>query len=431
MGNPDFSSQDEITSYQNLSLKKLLNYLDKRSPFYSEYFKTHKINIDSIKSVKDLTKIPVVTKDQLQEYNMEFLCVDKRDVVEYCTTSGTMGNPVTVALTENDLSRLAKNELESFTCTGLTNDDVILLMLSLDRMFMAGIAYYLGARDLGAGIIRGGPANFPMQLELIKRMKPTVLVAVPTFINGLVYYARENKVNLNDTSVKKIICIGENIREANFSLNALGKKITESWNVELFSTYASTEQQTAFTECGHGIGGHHHADMLIFEILDEAGNQLSAGFPGELVITTLGVEGMPLLRYKTGDICAFFDEPCACGRVTVRLGPVIGRKQQMIKYNGTTLYPQALFNILNSLESIRDYIIILEKNELGSDHITIFTALRSEDKQSELLIKHALQSALRVVPELRFTTLSEIQKLQVVEGKRKINKLLDNRNSQL
>ena len=126
---------------------------------------------------------------------------------------------------------------------------------------------------------------------------------MPSFILKLIAYADEHKIDINSSSVKKAICIGENIRNADFSLNMLGKKITGSWNIKLFSTYASTEMQTAFTECVLGKGGHLQPDLLIVELLDESNQPVKAGEPGEVTITTLGVEGMPLLRYKTGDIC--------------------------------------------------------------------------------------------------------------------------------
>src|SRR5690606_3508412 len=117
-----------------------------------------------------------------------------------------------------------------------------------------------------------------------------------------------------------------------FNLNVLGKKITEYWNIQLYSTYASTEMQTAFTECHAGKGGHQQPDLIILEILDESGNQLPEGVYGEVTITTLGIEAMPLLRYRTGDIACYYQEPCRCGRHSKRLSPVIGRKQQMIKF---------------------------------------------------------------------------------------------------
>lgn len=122
--------------------------------------------------------------------------------------------------------------------------------------------------------------------------------------------------------------MGENIRNGDFSLNPIGKRITDAWKIKLYSTYASTEMQTAFTECTECRGGHLQPDLLIVELLDEMNKAVAPGEPGEVTITTLGVEGMPLLRYKTGDICVANDESCACGRNSLRLSPVMGRKSR-------------------------------------------------------------------------------------------------------
>jgi len=425
MNNLEVFSREQLADYQKKELKKLLHYLDGFSIFYKNHFRLYGIDINQIHDVNDLVRIPTVSKEDLQKHNWDFLCVKKNAIVEYCTTSGTLGNPVTIGLTERDLQRLAKNELESFLCAEVTPDDIILLMLSLDRMFMAGIAYYSGARALGAGIIRGGPGNFAMQLETIQRMKPTVLVAVPSFLAGMVAYAHEQNIDLNKSSVRKIICIGENIRNEDFSLNALGQRIRKHWKVELFSTYASTEQQTAFTECPHGKGGHHNAELMIFEVLDDDGNPLPQGTIGELVITTLRVEGMPLLRYRTGDLCTYYESTCECGRITSRISPIFGRKHQLIKYKGTTIYPQTVFNILNSMEGVQDYVISLYKNDLGTDEFQIYLALNPKFELKEDLIKQSLQSSLRVLPPIQYKSLQEVQKMQVVEGKRKIHKLID------
>ncbi len=420
-----YESQDKLIKYQEEELKKLLRYLEKNSPFYQDHFRKHQVDVNSINTIKALAKIPIVTKTDLQNHNMDFLCVDPGAVAEYCTTSGTLGKPVVIALTEHDLNRLAINEHESFKCASVTSEDTILLMLSLDRQFMAGIAYYLGARSTGAAIIRGGPGNFAMQIETIQRMRPTVLVAVPSFIAGMVAYAKEKKLSLETSSVKKIICIGENIRDEKLHLNALGKRIREHWDVQLYSTYASTEQQTAFTECDYGCGGHHNAELLLFEIVDDQSTVLPAGEYGELVITTFGVTGMPLLRYNTGDICTWYDAPCACGRTTVRISPVAGRKQQMIKLRGTTLYPQAIFNLLNGLDAVLDYAISLFKNELGTDELKIHLALKPGAELPETDIRHAFQSALRIVPDIEFMSLAEIQQMQQGEGKRKPTRFID------
>jgi len=427
MNNISFAGKAESIKFQENELNKLLNYLNTHSPFYKKLFSENGIDIHSIKTISDLKKIPVTSKDDLHGSNWEFLCVDKSKIVEYCNTSGTLGTPLTIGLTESDLQRLGHNEYLSFLNTESTSHDIFHLMLSLDRQFMAGIAYYLGARKLGAGIIRGGPGNFNMQIETINRLNPTVLIAVPSFIVNLLEYAQEKNIDLNTTTVKKIICIGENIRDENLQPNALARRILKLWNIQLFSTYASTEQQTAFTECVQGKGGHHQPELMIFEILDDQNQPMAPGEYGELTVTTLGIEGMPLLRYKTGDICAYYDEPCGCGRTTSRLGPIIGRKQQLIKYSGTTLYPQSIFNVLNSIEFVEDYVVEVSKNNLGVDELIIYIALKSDVENHQSKIKQALQSGLRIMPAIQYPGLAQIHKMQFQEEKRKLNKFIDNR----
>lgn len=427
MQDPGFLNGEQIRLYQNGQLKKLLEYLSAHSPYYRELFHQHQIDISTITDVEQLQQLPVTIKDDLQSRNMDFLCVPAGEIVEYCSTSGTLGNPVTIALTENDLQRLTQNEYLSFKCAGAAENDIFLLMLTLDRQFMAGIAYFLGARQLGAGIIRGGPGNVAMHLDTIQRLKPTVLVAVPSFVNGMVAYAKAGGIDLNQTSVRKIICIGENIREETLVHNALGSRITENWNVSIHSTYASTEQQTAFTECEYGCGGHHQPGLLIFEVLDENNKQVQPGENGELTITTLGVEGMPLLRYKTGDICTYFTEPCRCGRHSYRISPIAGRKQQLVKYKGTTLYPQTIFNALNAIPEIAEYVVRVKSNELGLDDLEIILALSARSTVSDQQIRQTLQSKLRIVPGISYLPAADIQQMQNQPGKRKLSRFIDER----
>ncbi|HEV2355109.1 MAG TPA: AMP-binding protein, partial [Puia sp.] len=356
-GDIDFASADQIRELQERKLQDLLAYTGRNSPFYRELFAKHRIDISSIRTLEGLAAIPPTNKEDLQRRSEDFLCVGRERIAEYTTTSGTLGAPVTIALTAGDLERLAYNEHHSFVCAGGTPADVYQLMLTLDRQFMAGIAYYSGIRRLGASVIRVGPGVPALQWETIRRLRPTILVAVPSFLLKLTGYAREYHIDLDRSSVRSAICIGENIRHADLTLNILGKKIKDAWNIRLYSTYASTEMQTAFTECGEGRGGHLQPELLIVELLDEGDRPVGAGLPGEVTITTLGVEGMPLIRYKTGDICTWFDEPCACGRKSLRLSPVIGRRGQMIKFKGTTLYPPALFELLNEMEEVADYVV--------------------------------------------------------------------------
>ncbi|MEO7523978.1 MAG: AMP-binding protein, partial [Ferruginibacter sp.] len=275
-----------IKIMQEQKLQELLSYISQSSPFYKQLFAKHNINISGIITLEDLALLPITTKEDLQQHNNDFLCVGADKIIEYSSTSGTLGSPVTIALTENDLTRLADNEYGSFLCADGSPSDIYQLMLTLDRQFMAGMAYYSGIRKLGAGIIRLGPGVPSLQWETILRIKPTAIVAVPSFILKLIEFANDHQIDINATSVKKAICIGENIRNTDFSLNMLGKKITKSWNIKLFSTYASTEMQTAFTECHEGRGGHLQPELLILELLDENNKPVAAGEAGEVTITT-------------------------------------------------------------------------------------------------------------------------------------------------
>ena len=423
-----YQPKDVIKLMQARKLQQLVRYVAKHSPFYKELFAKNNINVEDIRSLDDLQKIPTTHKEDLQKRNDDFLCVEKYKIIDYSSTSGTLGSPVTIALTENDLGRLSYNECSSFACAGGTSDDIYQLMLTLDRQFMAGMAYYSGIRRMGAGIIRLGPGVPSLQWETIIRLKPTAIVAVPSFIIKLIAFAKEHNIDMNNSSVKKAICIGENIRNTDFSLSILGKKITDSWNIQLYSTYASTEMQTAFTECSAFKGGHMQPELIILEMLDENDQPVKAGEPGEVTITTLGVEGMPLLRYKTGDICLHFDEPCACGRNSTRLSSIVGRKKQMIKYKGTTLYPPALFEMLNEMEDIQDFVAEVYSNEMGTDEVLIHIVPASLTEECDRTIRANLQARLRVSPHVKYITAEEIQKMQMPEAGRKVVRFIDRRN---
>lgn len=425
---PDIEKQSAqaITEFQNQKLMQLMDYLSKNSPFYKTHFASHCIDPIKIKTLEDLRTIPPTTKDDIQKSNWDFLCVPKNKIIEYSSTSGTLGKPVIIALTENDLQRLAYNEAISFSGAGLGEQDIFQLMLTLDRQFMAGLAYHEGARKLGAGVVRLGPGLPALQWQSIESIRPTVLVGVPSFIVKLIDFAIQNKIDYRNSSVKTLVCIGEGIRQPDFQLNALGERIKQAWDVTLISTYASTEMQTAFTECVHGKGGHLHPELLIVEILNEQNQPVNPGEAGEVTITTLGVEGMPLLRYKTGDIATLFSEPCACGRTTVRVSPLSGRKQQMLKVKGTTFYPQAVFNILQQTSFIKDFVAEATLTAEGQDNLKIFI---SSDKEAEtrLALQLRFKSELRVLPEISFVDQDVMEKMQAQSGSRKIQKFVDNR----
>lgn len=422
-----FHNANEIKLYQEARLKETLVYLQLHSAFYQKMFKEHRIDIDEIQCIEDLQKLPVTTKSDLQLHNESFICVNKNKIIDYVTTSGTLGDPITFVLTDNDLERLSYNEYLSFTTAGCTKDDIMQLMTTIDRRFMAGMAYFLGARELGMGVARVGNGIPELQWDTIERIHPSCGIAVPSFLIKLIEFAEKNKINYNTSSINKCICIGEPLRQNNFELNTLGRKINEKWgSLQLLSTYASTEMQSSFTECYEMKGGHLQPELIIVEFLDDNDNLVSEGEAGEVTITTLGVEGMPLLRFKTGDICYHYSTPCACSRKTMRLGPVLGRKGQMIKYKGTTLYPPALFDILDNIPHIKNYLVEVYTNDLGTDEILV--RIGCDDKQDESFtkeIKDMFRSRLRVAPNISFESPEYIAKMQMPPMSRKVNKFID------
>ncbi len=422
------SGKQMIDDLQQSLLRQHSEYLYSQSAYYRRLFDEHDIDWRNVRTVEDLQRIPVTTKQDLHTFNEDFLCIPHSEVADFVTTSGTAGDPVLFALSEKDLERLAYNEALSYDCVGLTSDDIIQLTTTMDRRFMAGLAYYLGARKMGMGIVRVGSGVPELQWDTIARVKPTVLVCVPSFLVKMLDYAIAHGIDYAQSSVRKAICIGEPLRTENFQLNTLAKRIASRWDIQLFSTYASTEMATAFTECEHGMGGHRQPDLIITEFLDDDNNPVPDGEPGELVVTTLGVEAMPLLRFKTGDIVQPHYEHCACGRTTMRLGPVIGRKNQMIKYKGTTLYPPAMLDILDDFEEIACYLIELASDDAGEDMIVVKVGAEAPSTTLYAKIKDRFRAKLRVSPEVEFAPVDEINTLKFPENNRKSIVFIDKRS---
>lgn len=424
-----FADTKTILNHQQKELIETIQYVNANSAFYKKLFKENSVLPKEIKTINDFKNIPFTTKEDIQKHNEDFFCVSREKIIDYVTTSGTLGEPVTIALTENDLERLALNECNSFKIAGGIPKDVYQLMTTIDKRFMAGMAYFLGARKLGAGIIRVGNGIPQLQWDTINRIKPNVIICVPSFILKLIEYAKQHNIDYKSSSIQKAICIGEPIRNEDFSLNILGKKITENWNLKLFSTYASSEMAAAFTECEHGIGGHLQPNLLYIELVREDGIQVKSDEPGELVITTLGVEAMPLLRFKTGDICRIHYEKCKCGRTSPRLSPILGRKNQMIKFKGTTIYPHVLYEILDDLEDIKNYQIEVFTNEIGTDELLVHIGCTSPSEKLEKEIKDFFRAKLRVAPGIKFTDAEQLHKVLFPEISRKPIKFVDNRTS--
>ena len=429
----EYKSPAEIKAFQEGLLQEHLAYLQARSPYYRRVFETNHIDIRQIVHLEDLTQIPFTEKKDLQLCNDDFLCVPRRQIIDYITTSGTLGDPVLFGCTEKDLQRLAYNEEKSFACAGLTADSVLQLMTTLDKRFMAGMAYFLGLRKMGAGVIRVGNGIPELQWDTIRRFRPDAVMCVPSFILKLIDWAEAHGIDYRHSSIKRIIGIGEGLRDQNFELNLLGRRIHEKWpEVQLFATYSSTEMSSTFSECEYGMGGHVHPELIIVEIIDEDGRPVPDGQPGEIVVTTLGVEGMPLLRFKTGDIAAKRTEQCRCGRWSYRLTPLVGRKNNMIKLKGTTLYPPAINDVLDNTEFVANYVVVVQDSAAGTDEVVVKIGLKRgfEAVDPEELVKSlkdSFRSRIRVAPIVEVHPSDEINAINFPAKVRKPVKFIDNR----
>lgn len=424
----EFRSPEEIKEYQNGRLREALSYLADNSPFYQRVFKDNNINIDEIQTIDDLVKIPFTEKKDLQLHNADFLCVPPEKIIDYITTSGTLGDPVTFGCTDKDLERLAFNEMKSFSCAGVKPGNIVQLMTTLDKRFMAGLAYFLGIRKLGASVIRVGNGMPELQWDTIRRLKPDTIMCVPSFILRLIEYAEQHDIDYRNSSIKRIIGIGEGLREQDFTLNLLGNRIKEKWDVDLFATYSSTEMGATFSECPYGCGGHVHPELIIVEIIGDNNLPVKDGEVGEVVVTTLGVEGMPLLRFRTGDMSCKITEQCKCGRNSYRLTPLVGRKNNMIKLKGTTIYPPAINDVLDNTPYVINYVVEVRNSFAGTDEVVVKAGIASPQPFDVIKdLKDRFRSRIRVAPIVEILSPEDISKINNPGNNRKPIKFIDNR----
>lgn len=410
-------SGESVRQYQAGLLRECVDYVLTRSPFYKGLIRG--ISSSDLTSIEDIRKLPVTTKEDLQRDNWAFLCVPMAEVSEIVATTGTTGRPVFFGLTYSDLERLAENERRAFAGMGIGSSDLVQVAVTLDNLFIAGLAYYSGLKSLGAAVVRTGPQNPRRQLELLASLEAGMIIAVPSFMLHIGKEAEKAGIPLSGLNVKKALLIGETIRSNDLASNSLGAAVEEMWGVETFSTYGITEASTAFYECASHKGLHAHPDFVYAEILDDRGNPLPAGELGELTVTTFQVEGMPLLRYRTGDVTFMLDGPCECGRNTQRLGPVVGRKSHRLKVKGTTVYPGSIENALHTVKGVVNFQICASSCPEGSDRILV--KIGSVDTSPGFVehVRSSIRSYARVTPDVEVLAPDAVEALLLEGGRRK------------
>ena len=415
-----------IADRQDELLRRHVGFCAAQSPFYRRMFAGLGVDPAELRRVADLARLPFTEKSDLEQTHAQFLALPPGEIVDLCLTSGTTGKSVAMLQSAGDLDRLAYNEELSFRGVGITREDRVLVAAAIDRCFMAGLAYFLGLTRIGATVIRGGSSSTALLVELIRSCRPSAIVGVPSLLLAVGQKLHQEGIDPAALGVTRLVCIGEPIRRGDFSLSPLGERLEQEWRCQIFGTYASTEMATSFTDCGSGLGGHLHPDLIAVEIVAENGDAVPDGVLGEVVATPLGITGMPLLRFRTGDIASLHREPCPCGRNAPRLGPIVGRKSQMLKFRGTTVYPPAIASVLQGIPAVRGYYLEVESEFALSDRIRVVVG-SADPELSAAQVAESIAAAIRVRPEVVVVPPEEVHRVTLQDDKRKPVTFFDRR----
>lgn len=417
----------EIRSRQQERMRAHLAYACANSSFYRRRFQDAGLDPD-ILTLEDLSKLPFTSKEEVENNLSEFQAAGANDIADLCLTSGTTGAPLALPQSRQDLERLAYNEEMGFRTAGVGEKDRVLIAAAIDRCFMAGLAYFLGVQKLGATALRGGSSSLSNLQDMVLRQHPTAMVGVPSLLLALGRKMKAEGIEPSTTSVERLVCIGEPVRQADLSSSRLGATLEALWRVPIFGTYASTEMATAFTECEKGQGGHLRPELIVLELVDEAGRSVPDGELGEVVVTPLGVTGLPLIRFRTGDLARLHTSPCDCGRNTPRLGPVEGRLNQRLKVRGTTLYPPAIALALQQIDGVQGHYVEVRNGFDLSDEVRVFVGTTDPFLTPERLTE-AIAGVTRVSLPVELVSPEAVQRRIHQENCRKPVTFFDLRSS--
>jgi phenylacetate-CoA ligase len=422
---------NDIKKIQLQLLKEQLEYVLKKSKFYQKKFKDAGIIPDDIKGLKDIAKIPFTTKEELRSFNDDFICVPNRKIVDIGATTGTTGSPILLPATMKDLKRLRGTYKRSFHAIGINQEDIVQLSVAFDQLFPIGVTADATLKEMGATVVRMGPGNTKRQIEIMKRIKSTIIFASPDYMFTLAETAKEMGYDpRKDFFLKKGLFHGHPLFEGNNQPTMLAKKIEEIWGIECFSCYGSMEMFSGAFDCKFHCGYHSHPDWLYLEIVNpETGEIQGNDQEGELVATTLMREAIPVIRYKQGDITRIQTDRCQCGKTSPRIMSIVGRANHMLKIKGTVVYPQQIEEILMQEPEISNYAMEAYKDRNDCDAIKIMVGLKNQSGNVVERIKMNLKAKIRITPAIEVLASQEILKILYRHGSRKPQKFWDLRHS--
>jgi phenylacetate-CoA ligase len=388
-------SRSEIESLQLSRLRETMAKAS-RSPFYAARFKEHGLTPESIKSLDDVRRIPFTTKQDLRDaYPDKMLALPVDQMVRMHASSGTTGTPVAIYHTREDLDWWASLMARCMHMVGLRPNDVFQNMSGYG-LFTGGLGIHYGAEKLGCLTIPAGAGNTQRQIKLLLDFKVTGIHIIPSYALHVANVLREMGIDPRTLPVRIALVGAEPYTEET------RKRLEEAFGMKVYNSYGMSEMNgpgVAF-ECQEQNGLHVWEDAYLAEIVDpETGEPVAEGELGELVMTTLGRRGMPLLRYRSRDMTRFLPGTCPCGREHRRFDRLQGRCDDMLIIKGVNIYPMQIERILMAMPEVGQNYLIVVDNDGVMDRIAVKVEVHDDVFTEDMRALNALQK--RITSKLR------------------------------
>jgi phenylacetate-CoA ligase len=420
--------KEELAALQSKRLKKTAASVYENVPFYREKFRQLGIRPDDIMSGGDIRKLPLTRKTDLRDnYPFGLFAVPKKDIVRIHASSGTSGKATVVGYTRNDLETWSDLMARNFTMVGLDENDVFQNAVNYG-LFTGGLGFHYGIEKIGAMAVPSGTGNTARQLEMMIDFGVTALHCTPSYALYLAETARE--MDLVDDLSLKVGCFGAEPWSSNTR-----KQLENSLNIKAYDSYGLSELMgpgVAF-ECQEQDGLHLWNDHFFVEVLDGEGEQVAEGEKGELVLTSLTKEALPIIRYRTGDITRLLESECSCGRTTTRISRLLGRADDMLIVRGINVFPSQIEDIISKVPEITEHFqVILDRNQKMLDELTVRVELEENAFTGELkdlaAVKRHVENELKSVLNIR-TAVELVEKGTIPRCEGKSKKVIDRRNA--